>query len=121
LHDLQPLRFVGAAKPSHMSPSMPPRKDFVRAVIMFACAAAIIWLSSDALTHISEAYDELCPVQGPGVAAPGYGGDPRGYCIGIGEYISVLALIMGLAAFAVPCVLAVWWYGNDRARKGNSN
>jgi hypothetical protein len=89
-------------------------RDLWRSAVMFASAATIIWLGGGAIIRISEAYDGLCPTQGPGLAPLLYDGNPLGYCVGIGSDLSVLGLIMGIAAVAVPGALAGWWYHLDR-------
>jgi len=87
-----------------------------RLAAIIACPAAILWLGSDALFHINEAYDGLCPVQGPGFASLLYDGNSLGYCTGIGSYISVLGIIMGVAALLAPVALIGWWnYDGGRA------
>jgi hypothetical protein len=90
-------------------------RKFRRPIVMLTSSATIIWLGSSAISHISELYDGLCPdVQGPGLAVLLYDGNRLGYCTGIGDYLSGLGFIMGLAAFSVPCALTGWWYYRDR-------
>jgi hypothetical protein len=76
--------------------------EALRYVTMLASAATIIWLGENAISHIGELYDGLCPSQGPGFAILVYDGNPLGYCVGIGEYLSLLGTIMWVAALAVP-------------------
>jgi hypothetical protein len=40
-------------------------------------------------------------------------GNPQGYCTGIGADLSLLGLIMGIAAIALPAALAGWWHYFD--------
>jgi hypothetical protein len=90
------------------------RRSFGRATIALGSAALIVWLGGDAIAHIDELYDGLCPnLQGPGMAHLLYDGDPQGNCTGIGADLSLLGFIMGIAALALPAALAVWWYFFD--------
>ena len=82
-------------------------RDLKRGMVMFGCPAAIIWLGSGATSHISELYDGLCVLQGPGMAELLYDNNKLGYCTGISEYISTLGIIMGIAAIAVPSAFAI--------------
>ena len=84
------------------------------AALFCSRAAAILWLGGGAISHISELYDGLCEVQGPGMAKLLYDGNSLGYCSGIGSDLSVLGFIMGVAALAVPAALTIWWYWSDQ-------
>ena len=96
-------------------------RDFWRSAVMLISAGMILWLGIDSISHVREAYDGLCPdVQGAGLSILRYDGNPLGYCTGIGEYLSLLSLIMWIAALAVPGALAGLWYYLDRSRPRNS-
>jgi hypothetical protein len=89
-----------------------------RYAIALACPALIIWLGSDAISHITEMYDGLCPVTGRGFAELRYDDDPLAYCVGIGSDLSLLSAIVLVAAAAVPGALGGYWYYADcQARK----
>jgi hypothetical protein len=83
-----------------------------------ACPAIIVWLGGDAITHIADLYDGLCPVTGQGLAELRYDDNPLGFCTGIGSDLSLLSAIVLIAAAAVPGALGGYWYYVDcRARK----
>ncbi len=85
------------------------RQKLWRSTVMLACPIAILWLGGDAIDHVSEMYNGLCPVQGSGLAVLIYDGNPLAYCAGIGQSLSMLGLIMGIAALAVPSAVGLWW------------
>jgi hypothetical protein len=97
---------------------LPRRQLFWRYTIALACPAGILWLGFVAIDHIEEMYGGLCPVTGQRFAALCYDNSPLCYCVGIGSELSLLGLIVLIAAIAVPGALGGWWYHVDnRARK----
>jgi hypothetical protein len=92
-----------------------PWREIRRGIFALLLPGLIIWLGGDALTHINELYDGLCPVQGPGMASLLFDGNPQGNCTGIGAYLGVLGLIMGLAALASATTLILWWKYTEHA------
>jgi hypothetical protein len=84
---------------------------------LIGCPALIIWLGGDAIGHIGELYDGLCPGQGPSFARLLYDGNPQGYCTGIGSDLAMLSFIMVVAAIAMPSALGGFWYYCDRSRR----
>ena len=84
-------------------------RDLQRVVPMLGIPAVIIWLGGDAIAHIRELYDGLCPVQGSGMARLLYTDNPQGYCTGIGDDLWILGFIMSVAAITVISTLVMWW------------
>jgi hypothetical protein len=76
--------------------------------LLLGCPALIIWLGGDAISHIGELYDGLCPAQALGLYL--YDGKREGYCTGIGSDLEMLGLIMAVATIAVPSALGGFWY-----------
>ena len=74
------------------------RKDITRSAVIVLCAGGILWLGFDALAHIDNLYDTVCPGAGPG------------YCAGIGQDTVILRLLVTVAAGAVSSFLAFWWH-----------
>src|ERR1700722_2613430 len=83
--------------------------NFKRAIVILGTPAIIIWLGGSAINHISELYYGLCPVQGAGMGKLLFDDNPKGYCTGIGSELSILGLIMGIAAIATTVALVIWW------------
>lgn len=94
-------------------------RNWKRLAIKIGIFTTIIWIGFNAISHISELYDGLCEVQGAGMGKLLYDDNKLGYCTGIGDDLSSLALFMVIAAIAVPSAFAIWWHYSDERKNSN--
>ena len=92
-----------------------PWREIRQGAITLLLPGLIIWLGSDAIGHISRLYDGLCAEQEPGMAHYPFDDIRQGYCTGIDSYLSVLGVIMLLAALASAVALTLWRKHMDNA------
>lgn len=90
-------------------------RDLGRVILLFGIPGLVVWLGNNAIGHINELYEGLCPTQGAGMATHLYENDPQGYCTGIGSDLDILEYIMWLAAIAVMVTFVMWWQHDSRA------
>jgi hypothetical protein len=83
-------------------------RDVPRGILLLGAPALIIWLGGEAIAHIGELYDGLCPVQGPGVTKLLYDDNRQGYCSGIGSDLYILGIITAVAVLATIASIALW-------------
>jgi hypothetical protein len=92
-----------------------PWREIRQGAITLLLPGLIIWLGGDAIGHISRLYDGLCAEQEPGMAHYPFDDIRQGYCTGIDSYLSVLGVIMLLAALASAVALTLWQKHMDNA------
>jgi len=87
-----------------------------RTCVVLACPSLILWLGIDAIDRISELYDGLCVIQGPGMKILlTEDNNPLGYCTGIGSDLGILNTIVGVAAASIASALGGFWYWRDNS------